>query len=401
MANKNLTKSSVEALAYRTDGPSRQFRWDAKVRGFGVRVTPENGKQYIILYRIQGKQKLMSLGPLHHFQNLDEARTRAGDLLNGLRKDGTDPMAERERIAEQETMSELWVTYQRDHLDHKSVNTQKSFRSTWTRHTEKEIGNLSPSQVDTGDVNRIHRRATQNGGKIVANRTVERLRTILQWLFENNKKQFPVGWINPALRIALHKESPRKAILDLDQQRSLLDSLANEPDPWMRAYIQILLLTGLRANELASLKWSTVDLEKRTAAIDDRKNGLDLDITLAPVVVEILRSLPVVANSPYVFPSSRTENHLTTNAIRHKYKAALKRAGLPHRTFHDLRRSYGTNQARDGVSTKQIASLLGNTAEITARVYTQISANDLRALTDANAAKLLPAGLLPAAQVSP
>jgi len=65
--------------------------------------------------------------------------------------------------------------------------------------------------------------------------------------------------------------------------------------------------------------------------------------------------------------------------------------GLPHRTLHDLRRSYGTNHAWLGVSTKLIASLLGNTAEVTTPVYTQIAANDLRRLTDANAVALLPA----------
>jgi len=37
------------------------------------------------------------------------------------------------------------------------------------------------------------------------------------------------------------------------------------------------------------------------------------------------------------------------------------------------------------------APLLGNTAKITPRVYTQIAANDLRQLTEANARALLPA----------
>jgi integrase len=120
---------------------------------------------------------------------------------------------------------------------------------------------------------------------------------------------------------------------------------------------------------------------------------MDLVLPLPPVAVELLRALPVVQNSRYVFPSPRTKTHLTTNAVRRKYNAALKRAGLPHRTLHDLRRSYGTNHARVGVSTKLIASLLGNTAEVTARVYTQIAANDLRRLTEANAQALLPASL--------
>src|SRR5208282_6631778 len=108
-----------------------------------------------------------------------------------------------------------------------------------------------------------------------------RLRGMLHWLYERNEQQFPPNWRNHAAGIKLHRESLRTAILDLDEQRLLLVAIADEPDPWMRAYIQILLLTGLRANELASLKWSAVDLEKRTAVITGRlKNGLDLTVPL-------------------------------------------------------------------------------------------------------------------------
>jgi integrase len=399
MARKNLTKAAVEALAYRRGGPSRQVLWDLKVGGFGVRVTPEGGKQYVLLYRANGRQRLMSLGPLDHFKSLDEARTKAGDLLNGLRKDGTDPMAQRERMADADSMNDLWKIYERDHLAHKSKNTQKNCRSTWTTHTEEVVGSLSPGQVTKADVIRLHDRATKNGGKVVANRCVQRLRAILQWLFERNERQFPIGWRNPAVGLKLHKEYARKAILDLEQQRALLCVLEEEPDLSARVYLHLLLLTGLRSNELAALKWSDVDLAKGSMVVGERKSGEEgerknreaLVLPLPPVAVELLRSLPVIANNEHVFPSPRAAEHLTTNAVRRKYSAALKRAGLPHRTLHDLRRSYGTNHARVGVSTKLIAELLGNTAEVTARVYTQIAANDLRRLTDANAAALLPA----------
>jgi integrase len=391
MARRNLTKAAVEALAYKNNGPSRQVLWDAKVRGFGIRVTPEGGKQYVLLYRVNGRQRLMSLGPLNHFESLEAARTRAGDLLNSLRKDGLDPMAQRERMADAKTMAELWATYEREHLDHMSANTRKNVASLWSVHIGPQLGSLAPGQVTRADIIRMHDKATRNGGKIAANRAVQRTRAILGWLFERNERQFPVGWRNPCAGVKFHREPPRTAVLDLEQQRSLIAALADEPDPWMRVYLQVLLLTGLRSIELAALRWKHVDLDKGLASIVGRKNGLDLVLPLPPVAVDLLRALPVVQGTEYVFPSPRTKTHLTTNAIRRRYSAALGRAGLPHRTLHDLRRSYGTNHARVGVSTKLIASLLGNTAEVTARVYTQIAANDLRRLTEANAQALLPA----------
>jgi integrase len=399
MASKNLTRASVESLAYQVGGPHKQILWDAKLRGFGCRVTPQGGKQFVLLYRASGRQRLMSLGRVEDFVSLDSARTKAGGFLHGLRDGGLDPMAARERLADAQSMHELWTVYEREHIARQSENTRKAVTSTWSVHLAPVVGSLKPGQVTKADVIRVHDRATEHG-KIVANRAVQRLRAMLTWLFDRNERQFPVGWRNPAFKPKLHKEAPRTSILDVKQQHALIAALIEEPCPWTRVYLQCLLLTGCRANELLSLKWSDVDYEKATALIarssattTTRKNGGSaLLVPLPPVALTLLRSLPVVAGSEYVFPSPRKPSQpYTSNAIRRRYEAALDRARLPHRTLHDLRRSMGTNIARTGASTKQIAQLLGNTDEVTARVYVQLVVDDLRRLSDANATNLLPA----------
>jgi integrase len=401
MATKSLTKDRVESLAYDSNGPSRQILWDSKLRGFGVRVTPEGGKQYVLLYRVSGRQRLMSLGRVQDFKGLQAARDKAEDLLHGLRHEGTDPMAARERMAEARSMSDLWTVYEKEHIAAKSENTRKAVASAWRNHIAPVVGALKPGQVTKADAIRLHDQATAKGGKIVANRAVQRLRAMLVWLFERSERQFPSGWRNPAAGLKVHREKPRTEILDLVQQRSLVAALADEPDPFIRAYLQLLLLTGCRSSELVSVSWKDVDFERatlhvrgnyerKTGKMRERKNGQDLLLPLPPAALKLLRSLPVVENNPYVFPSPRTSAPLTTNAIRIRYNAALKRAGIPHRTLHDLRRSVGTNHARAGASTKLIAGLLGNTAEVTARVYVQLASDDLRRLSDMNAANLLP-----------
>jgi integrase len=391
MATKNLTKASVEALAYRPGGPSRQVLWDSKLRGFGCRVTPEGGKQYVLLYRASGRQRLMSLGRIEDFKSLDAARSKAEHLMHGLRHDGIDPMAARDRMADAESMLELWKVYEREHLAGKSPNTLRAVASAWRAHIAPVVGNLKPGQVMKADAIRVHDQATANGGKVIANRSVARLRAMLAWLYDRNERQFPLGWRNPAVGLKLHRENPRTEILDLAQQKALVGALAEEPDPWVRTYLQLLLLTGCRANELLALTWADVDYEHATALIRGRKNGRDLVLPLPPQAIALLRSLPVVEGSSLVFPSPRRNAPLTSNGIRRKYEAALKRAGIPHRTLHDLRRSVGTNHARAGASMKLIAGLLGNTAEVTARVYVQLASDDLRRLSEQNAQSLLPA----------
>ena len=392
MATKNLTKANVEALSYNLDGPSRQVLWDAKQRGFGCRVTPEGGKSYVILYRANGRQRLMSLGRIEDFTGVEEARAKAQSYLHDLRQKSVDPMAARERMAEAKSMAELWKVYDSEHLSRMSENTQRATRSVWSVHLAPIVEALKPGQVTRADVIRMHDKASA-AGKVVANRAVQRLRAMLGWLQERNPRQFPENWRNPASKVKLHKEHERKEILDLGQQQALVQAVADEPDPWVRAYLQVMLLTGLRAKkELAALRWADVDLERAELRIRKRKNGEDLIVPLPPVAVELLRSVPAVADNPFVFPSARrAAQPLTTNMIRRRYNAALKRAKLPHRTLHDLRRSLGTNLARSGASTKQISWLLGNTSEVTARVYVQLAANDLRRLSEQNAQTVLPA----------
>ena len=210
-------------------------------------MTPEGGKQFVLLYRANGRQRLMSLGSIDHFKSLEEARVRAGDLLNGLRKDGTDPMAQRERMADANSMQQLFEVYDTEHLANTAPSTRSGFRSSWNAHVREVLGTLAPGQVTKGDIVRLHDRVTKRSGKGAANHCVHRLRTILQWLFERNERQFPVGWRNPASGLKLHRELPRTEILDLAQQRKLVAELANEPDIFVRVYVQMLLLTGLRA----------------------------------------------------------------------------------------------------------------------------------------------------------
>jgi integrase len=398
MAKTNLTRARVDALAYNSDGPQKQILWDQKCRGFGCRVTPEGGKQYVLLYRCNGRQRLMSLGPVQDFPTVEAARTKASGFLHELRKSGTDPMAERERMADAETLTALWEVYEREHVANLAENTRRAMRSVWKAHVSDVLGDLSPGQITKADVVRMHDRATKKGAKVAANRAVQRLRAALNWLHERNPRQFPQDWKNPC-DVKLHKELARKEILDLNQQRALLVSLAQEPDPWARTYIHLVLLTACRAQELLKLTWENVDFERGEALILKRKNGEDLRVPLSSVALELLKALPVTAGSPYVFPSPRKPNQpYTSNAIRRRYNDALDRAGLPHRTFHDLRRSCGTNYARQGASTKIIAQLLGNTDEVTSRVYVQLAATDLRHLAETNANNLSIPNTLPAKQ---
>lgn len=65
-------------------------------------------------------------------------------------------------------------------------------------------------------------------------------------------------------------------------------------------------MTECRRNEALALQWSWIDFERRIAKLRDSKTGQKV-VHLGDSVLSLIKSLPKVAGSPLVFPSSVEE----------------------------------------------------------------------------------------------
>lgn len=132
---------------------------------------------------------------------------------------------------------------------------------------------------------------------------------------------------------------------------ALAHAAASEQD---RAIFLTAALTGLRMGELLALHWRDVDfagslLRVRASyaggALTTPKSGKVRSVPLAPDVAQALAGLAArelfTAEDDLVFPGE-TGEFLDGSALRRRYKAALKRAGLRPLRFHDLRHTFGT-----------------------------------------------------------
>ena len=132
------------------------------------------------------------------------------------------------------------------------------------------------------------------------------------------------------------------------------------PNQVISYYLQGLLLTGARREELAALRWEEVDFQWRSITIRDKVEGTRT-IPLTPYFASLLSELKRIngtppnvrqmrrletagkewAPSPWVFSSSTAASgRLMEPRIAHTQ--ALEAAGLPHVSLHGLRRSFGT-----------------------------------------------------------
>src|SRR4051794_37616846 len=107
VGTSRLTKTVVAELAPRA---TTFIEWDADLPGFGLRVTPNGAKAWIIEYRAGGggrraPSRRMTLGSVATL-NSDKARAAAKDLLAAIRL-GADPAKDKQTARAAPTVEEL------------------------------------------------------------------------------------------------------------------------------------------------------------------------------------------------------------------------------------------------------------------------------------------------------
>ncbi|MBV2264593.1 MAG: tyrosine-type recombinase/integrase, partial [Thauera sp.] len=164
------------------------------------------------------------------------------------------------------------------------------------------------------------------------------------------------------------------------------------------AYLQMVLLTGARSNELTGLRWDDVDFRWATLRIGDKVSDART-IPLTPYVAGLLRDLKArndtpptefrilhgqrIRNdldawepSPWVFSSpTAASGRLQEPRIAHN--RALRDAGLPNITIHGLRRSFGSLSEWCEVPAGIVAQIQGHKPSATAEKHYRVRPIDL------------------------
>ena len=173
------------------------------------------------------------------------------------------------------------------------------------------------------------------------------------------------------------------------------DAVRRIPNPTISAYLQGLLITGARRNELSSLRWDDCNFQRRSLTIRDKVEGART-IPLTPYLASLLRDLqrrndsaPTVRRlntlkeqgrawepSPWVFssPTSAT-GRLQEPSIAHR--RAVAAAGLPALSLHGLRRSFGTLAEWCEVPVGIVAQIQGHKPSATAEKHYRVRPLDL------------------------
>lgn len=153
--------------------------------------------------------------------------------------------------------------------------------------------------------------------------------------------------------------------LTAEEKRKLLDAC---PTHQWRTFIVVALTTGCRKSELLGLTWDRIDLDEPGRIVLTRtKTHKDRVQPLPDQAVAMLRELQAKTlrdGGPFFGLGTRSSAH-------HKYRRIVKAAGIAHCTIHDLRRTFCSDLAADGVNQRVCQELAGRTCPSTTAKYYQ------------------------------
>ena len=373
-------------------GDARFTVWDTELRGFGVRISPEGLKTYLVRYRVGGGRggvlRQQVLGR-HGKVTAEEARKDAKAILNAAER-GKDPQAEKAAARAALTVAELCDLYVREGATTNKAKTLEADKSRIKWHIKPLIGSVKINRLTKTDVERLVREiaagktATEaaphvKGGKPSATRTLALLRSILT--FAIGRKMIAES---PAKGVKSFKPVKRERFLSPKEMGALGDAMAamekeGRPPKVALDVIRLLALTGARRNEIARLRWSEVDIGRSLLRLDDSKTGQKV-IALGAAAVALVAQLPK-SNFDYVF-AQPGEPHTYFRGLFYAWELVRERAGLPGVRIHDLRHSFASAGLASGQALALIGKLLGHSKVTTTARYAHLADDPLRAAAD-------------------
>ncbi len=398
-------------------GKQQSIYWDGKTPGLGLRVTAAGAKSYIFETRLNGQTIRITIGDLRTWmisaaqseatrfkamtdQGIDPRKVKA-DAVTAKEKEAA--ALARKHLSESVTVAEAWQTY----VAERSASMKDGKPEWGDKHRachkyfvqaggEKCTSGLRKGQTATRPgvlLPLMKLRLVELDEKVIAawldkeapqtpasvRLAFSALRTFIAWCAKHDTYSAAVHAdackSDEVKRKVPSPQTKKNDSLRRAQIRPWFEAVQKIGNPVIAAYLQGLLLTGARRNELAGLRWTDVDFKWKSLTIRDKVEG-ERTIPLTPYVEFLISALPRrkltvkqiggkgkipkkdVPNE-FVF-SSPTSASGRIEEPRHQHNNALATAALPALSLHGLRRSFGTLSEWVEVPAGIVAQIMGH-----------------------------------------
>jgi integrase len=402
----NLTAGAIERLKC-PPGRAQAFLRDAEGNGLRVRVTPNGAKSFVFEQSLKNRTIRRTIGSVKA-HSIEEARTEA-KRLSVLLDAGTDPRelereqaeakaaaaakkaaqaaaAAAEEAAAALTVGEAWARYVAerrphwgertfaDHLKAAQEGGKERQRMPGVKTKPGPLASFMPMRLVDLDAAAVEAWAKREAPTRPARvrLALRLLKAFLRWAAAEpdlKGRADPTAASAKKAREAAGKPKVRNDYLQREQLAVWFMHVRAIPNPVISAYLQCLLLTGARREELAALRWEEVNTQWRGLDLKDKIEERRA-VPLTPYVARLLAGLP--RRNGWVFSSALALAGDAKNAARRAryhasrgtqapqgdisigsasgrlvdpsiaHRRACAAAGLDGLTLHGLRRSFAS-----------------------------------------------------------
>jgi integrase len=375
--------------------------WDAKLPGFGLRITDKDARTWFVMYRTgigeSRRQRRLRIGDAA-VMKLGDARELAEKALRKVDR-GIDPATEIEDDYEPDATAGTVRAVAEDYLArYVRRRTRPSTYKETKRIFDVDVlpvwGDRQITSIDRAAVRKLADAIAARGAEVQANRIIARLKTFFAWAADEDQAYLassPTARMKPVT-----KETERDRVLSNDEIRWFWQGCDAMGWPFGGLF-RLLLLTAQRRDEVGGLAFPELNVEGRLWTIprerakNDRAHEVQLSDLAHAELTKVLkqrRKFAALKDSPLVFTTtgetsvsgfSRAKERLDAemeklarrarqlpeedDALR---KALRLRTGeelprfVPEWILHDLRRTAATGMAKLNIPPHVVDKILNH-----------------------------------------
>lgn len=288
MPQVKLRQDNIRSLGYFRDarGKSQCIYWDRALPGFGLRKFPNGRGSYVCGYRVQKRKRLVDLGRSDSI-TLEQARRKAR-LYFGTAAEGKDPKSNIDEMRASATVKMLAELYIEQHAKLKK-RTWRADESCLKQLFIPRFGSRLASSITRADVASVHAEFGKEP-PYAANRFV----SIVRKMYNVGRQlgMVPEQMPNPGTEIERFLEHKRRRYVTPAELPVLAAAINDDPNEFAGHALWLLLLTGIRRNEILAAKWADVDWDNKTLYIGKTKNGDPVLTSLSRAAIARLKIDP-------------------------------------------------------------------------------------------------------------
>lgn len=382
MPTVTLTKRAVDA-AEPERGSENQLRrtiyFDRDVKGFGLLVTEQGSKSFIVKYRAgsgrSAPTRRVTIGRYGSPWTVEQARIEAKRILGEVAS-GRDPATERAEkrrgVDNDRTVAAIvgrWL--KRDQAENRTVD---EVRRIMTREVLPRIGSMPMAEVRKRDIIELID-GVADRAPVRANRVLAHTKRLFKWAAARDLIE-----TDPAAHIEKPSlETKRDRVLSDSELVEIWQALDGLTPPFA-AGVRLLMLTAARRAEVFEATWPELVGEALHLPAERAKAKEGRVIPLSHLAVDIVKALPRFASDEIETAGEAPKPWMLTLDGKHAFsncghaKTTLDRRILAARRkqdggraesitlwrLHDLRRTVATGLQRLGVRLEVIETVLGH-----------------------------------------